>query len=238
MNKKKELLVRSCILLVGLLIAHAGVALFLLVGLGTDPFNVLVQGVSQFLSNQNWGFTLSHGSVHRIICLLIILVLLVVDRSYVKVGTIVCMLCGGPFIDLFNVLFSPWVSESLPLVLRLLITAAACCILAFGMTIVIKSDAGTGPNDLVSIVISDKIHKRFGIVRLVTDAAFVFIGFFLNASIGLGTLVCVVLVGPVADFFLPVSGKMVDRLLNQNKIKKFLGKDYESVSNAQSGGAA
>lgn len=238
MNKKKELLVRSCILLVGLLIAHAGVALFLLVGLGTDPFNVLVQGVSQFLSNQNWGFTLSHGSVHRIICLLIILVLLVVDRSYVKVGTIVCMLCGGPFIDLFNVLFSPWVSESLPLALRLLITAAACCILAFGMTIVIKSDAGTGPNDLVSIVISDKIHKRFGIVRLVTDAAFVFIGFFLNASIGLGTLVCVVLVGPVADFFLPVSGKMVDRLLNQNKIKKFLGKDYESVSNAQSGGAA
>ena len=85
------------------------------------------------------------------------------------------------------------------------------------MTIVIKSDAGTGPNDLVAIVISDKIKKRFGIVRLVTDAVFVLIGFFLDASIGLGTLVCVVLVGPVADFFLPVSGKIVDRLLNQTK---------------------
>lgn len=29
-------------------------------------------------------------------------------------------------------------------------------ILALGMTIVIKSEAGTGPNDLVAIVISDK----------------------------------------------------------------------------------
>jgi uncharacterized membrane protein YczE len=35
-----------------------------------------------------------------------------------------------------------------------------CIILAYGMTIVIKSDAGTGPNDLVAVVISDKTKKK------------------------------------------------------------------------------
>ena len=47
-----------------------------------------------------------------------------------------------------------------------------CVILAYGMTIVIKSDAGTGPNDLVAVVISDKLHQKFSITRLLVDGAF------------------------------------------------------------------
>ena len=39
----RETVLRAIILLVGLLIAHLGVTLFLLADLGSDPFNVLVQ---------------------------------------------------------------------------------------------------------------------------------------------------------------------------------------------------
>ena len=41
----KEWAVRVVILLVGLCIAHLGVTLFLLSDLGSDPFNVFVQGL-------------------------------------------------------------------------------------------------------------------------------------------------------------------------------------------------
>lgn len=37
-------LLRILILFVGLVIAHLGVSLFLLADLGSDPFNVMIQG--------------------------------------------------------------------------------------------------------------------------------------------------------------------------------------------------
>ena len=90
-----------------------------------------------------------------------------------------------------------------------------CIILAYGMTIVIKSDAGTGPNDLVAVVISDKTKLKFGIVRLCVDGVFALIGFLLGGILGVGTLVCIALVGPVAGLFMPVNEKVVNTLVNR-----------------------
>ena len=93
--------------------------------------------------------------------------------------------------------------------------ALGCLILAYGMTIVIKSDAGTGPNDLVAVVISDKLHRKFSIVRVIVDVLFVLVGFLLGGSFGIGTIICAFLVGPVAGFFLPVNEKLVQSVLKK-----------------------
>ena len=210
----KELLARLVILLAGLTVAHFGVTLFLLANLGADPFNVLVQGVYQTLARvTGWTF-LTHGRVHIALCFVIIAALLFIDRSYIMPGTVVCMLCGGPIIDLFTLLLSaPFAAYITSFWLKLAVLASGCVILALGMSIVIKSDAGTGPNDLVGLVISDKLHKKFGIVRVLCDLAFVLAGWLLGGQVGVGTLVCAVLVGFVADFFLPRSEKLVALLL-------------------------
>ena len=47
----REWLIRIIILMVGLTIAHLGVTLFLLTELGSDPFNVLIQGLFRTLSS-------------------------------------------------------------------------------------------------------------------------------------------------------------------------------------------
>ena len=99
---RKETVLRAIILFVGLLIAHLGVTLFLLADLGSDPLNIPVQGLFHSLENLT-GFTfLTHGRVHIAVCFLIILILLIVDRTYVKLGTIICMICGGPIIDIYT----------------------------------------------------------------------------------------------------------------------------------------
>lgn len=198
------------VLLLGLTIAHLGVTLFLLSELGADPFNVLIQGLTGLVGKL---FPLSHGTVHMIVCALIIVALLVVDKSYIKIGTLVCMFCGGPIIDLFTLLLAPFISAASPTVLRYGALVAGCVILAFGMTIVIKSEAGTGPNDLVAIVISDKLKKKFSIVRVCTDACFVLVGALLGGVFGVGTIVCAFLVGPVAGFFMPRSEKLCKRMI-------------------------
>lgn len=214
----RELLLRVAILLLGLTIAHLGVTLFLLSDLGADPFNVLVQGIFRTISGITGFGALTHGYTHMGICFLIILVLLIVDRSYIKTGTILCMIFGGPIIDVFTLMLSPLFAHIQALPVKILILAAGCVILAFGMTIVIKSDAGTGPNDLVALVISEKTRVSFGIVRIIVDVSFVVIGFLLGGSFGIGTLICAGLVGPVADFFLPRNEKWINRLLNHFRL--------------------
>ena len=210
----REWLIRVIILMVGLTIAHLGVTLFLLTDLGSDPFNVLIQGLFRSLfSLTEWAF-LSHGRVHIAVSLLIILILLLTDRSYIKIGTVLCMVCGGPIIDFFTLLLTPLFAGISSLPLRILILALGCAILAYGMTIVIKSDAGTGPNDLVAIVISDKLKKKFSIVRIIVDVCFVAAGWLLGGTFGIGTIICAALVGPVAGFFLPFNQKIIERILH------------------------
>ena len=83
------------------------------------------------------------------------------------------------------------------------------------MTVVIRSEAGTGPNDLVAVVISEKSGIRFGITRVATDALFVLVGFLLGGKVGIGTVICAFLVGFVADFFMPLSNSLVQGILRR-----------------------
>ena len=212
----KELLFRIVILMIGLTIAHLGVTLFILADLGSDPFNVLVQGIFRTAADlTNWPF-ITHGRVHIVICFIIILALLAVDKSYIKIGTILCMIFGGPIIDIFTVVLAPVFSLTNSLVFKVIMLALGCVILAYGMTIVIKSDAGTGPNDLVSVVISDKTKKKFSIVRIIVDVSFVAVGFILGGSLGIGTIICAFCVGPVAGHFLPINEKLINYILKKS----------------------
>ena len=209
----KEWIVRTCILLAGLTIAHLGVTLFLLSDLGADPFNVFVQGIFRNIEAALPGGPVTHGRTHMVISLMIICILLLADSTYIKIGTVLCMAFGGPIIDFFTWMLHLILPAEIPLFTRVLMLVTGCVILAFGMTIVIKSGAGTGPNDLVAVVLSDKLHRSFSVVRLLVDGAFALIGFALGGTVGAGTIVCVALVGPVAGIFLPVSEKTVSRIL-------------------------
>ena len=210
----REMAVRVVLLLVGLWIAHLGVTLFLQTNLGSDPFNVFVQGLFRAIPWPEWA-GMTHGRVHLLVSLLIMVVLLVVDRSYVGIGTVLCMALGGPIIDVYTLWLSPFLNETLPLAVRVPMLAVGCVILAFGMTIVIRSQAGTGPNDLVAVVLSDKSGKPFGPVRIGVDLTFALVGFALGGVVGIGTIICAFLVGPAAQLFFPVSEKICVCVLNQ-----------------------
>lgn len=205
---------RVVLLLIGLCIAHLGVTLFLQTELGSDPFNVFVQGLFRSVPWPAWA-AMTHGRVHLLVSLLILLVLLMADRSYVGVGTVLCMALGGPIIDVYTLWLAPVIHGGLPLLWWLGLLVAGCLILAFGMTIVIRSQAGTGPNDLVAVVLSDKLKKPFGPVRVAVDCAFAGIGLALGGVLGIGTVVCAFLVGPAAQLFFPVSEQICQIALRQ-----------------------
>ena len=203
----RETAVRVALLLAGLCIAHLGVTLFLQSDLGSDPFNVLIQGLFRSIPWPGWA-GMTHGRTHLMVSVLIMAVLFFVDRDKVRIGTVLCMALGGPIIDGFTWLLGPWLNGSLPMWARAVMLAAGCVILAFGMTIVIRSEAGTGPNDLVAVVLSEKLKKPFGPVRVAVDLCFALAGFALGGVLGVGTVAAAFLVGPAAQVFMPVSGRI------------------------------
>ena len=91
------------VLLIGLTIAHLGVTLFLLTELGTDTFTVFIQGLSVV-------FGLTVGTVHVIVLCILMVVMLLTTKGYVKPGTVVCAFCGGPIIDLFTWLLGGYIN--------------------------------------------------------------------------------------------------------------------------------
>ncbi len=194
------------VLFVGLTIAHLGVSLFLISQLGSDPFTVLIQGIATAVG-------LSIGTCHVIALVLLMGVMLVATKGYVKPGTIVCAFCGGWIIDLFLWIFGDMVTEQSPMAIRLAVLVAGCVILSMGMSIVIKSNSGTGPNDLIAIILTDKVGKfPFSRVRMTCDVAFTLAGFLMGGVFGVGTIVAVVLIGPTVQFFLPRSEAVIAKL--------------------------
>ena len=219
----REVILRLLIMTVGLFVANSGISLFIASELGSDPFNVFVQGLFRTIEKTGVLPGLTHGTVFTVVCLLLIVIFLIVDRSYVKIGTVLCMLVGGMILDFWNPILTPLVSSAAALPARLAAIVIGCVLTACGMSIVIKSDAGTGPNDLVAVVISDKIHKKFSIVRICVDVAFVVIGYILGGTFGVGTIVAAFLIGPVAGFFLPRIEKLVNiivgKLIPESRLK-------------------
>ena len=190
------------ILLLGLTIAHFGVTLFLLSELGTDTFTVFIQGLSRV-------FGLTVGTVHVIVLCILMVVMLLTTKGYVKPGTVVCAFCGGPIIDLFTWMLGDYINGKSGMAVRILSMMAGCVILALGMSLVINSNAGTGPNDLVAIILSDKIEKiQFRWVRVGCDLFFVVFGFILGGTVGAGTICAVFLTGPLVQFWLPLTKKL------------------------------
>lgn len=198
------------ILLIGLTIAHLGVTLFLLSELGTDPFNVFTQGLSRITH-------LTVGTVHVIILVALMVVMFFTTKGYIKPGTVVCAFCGGPIIDFFSWLFRDYINGGSVMLVRVVSMLVGCVILALGMSIVINSNAGTGPNDLIAIILSDKIGRiEFRWVRVECDLIFVVLGWLLGGILGAGTIVAVFLTGPLAQFWLPRTKVLVQKVLRED----------------------
>lgn len=202
-RKAKDWAAALIVLLIGLTIAHLGVTLFLLSELGTDTFTVFIQGLSVV-------FGLTVGTVHVIVLCILMVLMLLTTKGYVKPGTVVCAFCGGPIIDFFSWLFANYINGGSSMAVRVISMVAGCVILSAGMSIVINSNAGTGPNDLVAVILSDKIEKvEFRWIRVDCDLFFVVLGFILGGTVGVGTIAAVCLTGPLVQFWLPITKKLV-----------------------------
>ncbi|MFA9380944.1 MAG: YitT family protein [Acetanaerobacterium sp.] len=185
----KQLLIRIGLLILGLFLIAAGVAVFSKASLGFDPFMIFDSGVSNALG-------LSLGMTHIAINLtLLLLYLLLRKRQYINLGTLLALTITGPLIDAFTWLIGHALPGEIGFASRVGMVLLACPLIGLGVYLYTGVRLGAGPNDLMAVIVSDMTGKPFGLVRILVDGVWTIAGALLGGKIGLGTLLSLFLVG-------------------------------------------
>lgn len=206
---KAGLWIRRLIMLAtGTVISQAGIQLFVAIALGSDPYMVFVQGIGALLG-------ISNGMAMNVVMLALIVLLVILTHGYVKPGTILCTFCVGPLVGGYEKLYGMILPQNPGLPMKLILILPASVVASFGLALMLQSAAGACPNDLISVVLSDKIDRlAFRYARILTDAAMVVVGFLLGAIcggnfwgsvVGIGTVASVILYGPIIQLFTPLA---------------------------------
>ncbi|MGN7247660.1 YczE/YyaS/YitT family protein [Janibacter anophelis] len=187
-----RLAVRLPLLLIGLFLYGASMAMVLRGTLGQIPWDVLHVGVSHHIP-------LSFGTIVIGVSLLVLLGWIPL-RQKPGLGTIGNALLIGPSADLvLSVLEAP---TQLGWRFALLIGGIVLNGIATGMYI--GSQFGPGPRDGLMTGIARVTGGSIRLVRTGIEIAVVVVGWFLGGVVGLGTVLYALAIGPLAQLFLPL----------------------------------
>lgn len=204
-----SLLVRWTRLLVGLWFFALGVVMFLRASLGLSPWDVLADGV-----RGNTPLTFGRAVI---LIGLVLVVLSLAAGIRPGPGTIANMLLIGIFADLMLASGIGSELDEAAILWRALTMLAGIVVTGLGSAMYIGAELGAGPRDSVMIAVAKRTGWRVGVARALIEGTALLIGVLLGGSVGIGTLVFALGIGPAVDiafqiFRMEPSGRRKDRL--------------------------
>ena len=214
MKKLSEATKRIIIFLIGMSIIQFGVALFLRMNIGSDPFTVFTQGLANTLNNL--GVNATTGTANRIILIVLFSIILLLNKSHIKIGTMICVVGVGPIIDLGVSMVSILPVESYNYLLKMFLIALGCFIIAIGFSMLSATKVGVAPNDIIPFIIKERTNWEYRWIRILMDAVLLISGFMLGGTVGVGTIIAMATTGPFIQLCLPYGEKLTNFILMGN----------------------
>lgn len=214
MKKLSETTKRIIIFLIGMSIIQFGVALFLRMNIGSDPFTVFTQGLANTLNNL--GVNATTGTANRIILIVLFSIILLLNKSHIKIGTIICVVGVGPIIDLGVSMVSILPVESYNYLLKMFLIALGCFIIAIGFSMLSATKVGVAPNDIIPFIIKERTNWEYRWIRILMDAVLLISGSILGGTVGVGTIIAMATTGPFIQLCLPYGEKFTNFILMGN----------------------
>lgn len=186
---------RLTIMLIGNVFLGMGISIFKLSGLGNDPFSGMVMALAD-----------TSGIVYARFLILLNLSLFVVQliwgRRFIGAGTVVNAVLLGYFATFFYDIWINVLGEPQLLWQRVVTVAIGVVVCSFGVSLYQTSNVGIAPYDALSLLMRDRFPRvSYFWHRMFTDALCALICFLFGGIIGLGTLVCMIGLGPIIHFF-------------------------------------
>ncbi|KAA9110678.1 YczE/YyaS/YitT family protein [Microbacterium rhizomatis] len=179
-------------LLVGLALYGVGCALTVEAGLGVDPWTVFAQGLSVRTG-------IGIGWITNIVGLLVLL-LWIPLRQKPGVGTVANILLVGTSMQATLAVIPPISGP----IAQFAVLGGGIVLVAVASGLYIGARFGPGPRD----GLMTGMHARFGwpiwACRLSVEASVLLVGWLLGGTVGIGTVLFAVLIGPLVHVALPL----------------------------------
>ena len=172
-------------LLIGCTVLGTGVAMLLAADLGSDGYSTFVNGLTLTTGVDFWIMNLLVGAV---------LVALAMLRKVIPgIGTVVQVVLVGVVVDVaLGMMATPD-----DLVWRGVLLAAAFPVLAVGIALYLGSHTGAGPAEAAALAWDPPVAFRWS--YSVVQGGGALGGWLLGATVGVGTLAVIFLLGPAVD---------------------------------------
>lgn len=203
------LALRIVVCTISIMFLGISIAFNTMADLGTDPISVFFIGMSKFTG-------LELGLSTNIVNFTLAVAVLIMDRKYINIGTLIYAFVLGISITLgmqiYNIIGFPdeiqWK----------ILSAVIGCMLAFvGLASFISINIGIDPWTATAIIISKRIGKPFGHVKIVLDVTTMLLGKLLGGPIGVITLFTAVAGGPIIQKISEALDKVFLKVLKSNK---------------------
>ncbi len=183
---------RLTLLLVGLALFGASMALIVRSTLGLIPWDVFHVGMQQHVP-------LSFGTV-VVLASLVVLLLWIPLRQKPGLGTVLNALLVGPAADLTLAIVRP-TDDLAP---RVALLAIGIVVNAVATGMYIGSQFGPGPRDGLMTGLSRVTGRSVRLVRTGLEVVVVAVGWLLGGIVGVGTVLFAITIGPLVQVFLPL----------------------------------
>lgn len=189
MNKtRKSIFLNSLLASLGLIIFGFGVYMTIQANLGVAPWDAFNLGLSKTVG-------ISYG-LASIIMSFICLGIDILLKEKIGIGMILDAVLVGVSVDVYN-----WIGiipAQTKLVFQLLLMLGGLIIMGFAVFLYMKAGLGCGPRDTMLVGLDRKLKKvPIGVISVCILAIVTLIGWLLGGPIGVGTLICAGLTGPI-----------------------------------------
>jgi len=184
----RETTIRIVTVLVGLVMFGSGIGALFLADLGLGPWDVLHDALAGLLDRQPGTVTIGMG--------LLLLGLVALFRQPIGPATVANVAIIGSTLNVILAVVDPPSSMAV----RVLLMGTAPLFVALGSMLYLGGGLGTGVRDGLMLALADSgLSLRTG--RTILEVTVVVAGTALGGSIGFGTVVFALLVGPLLQFF-------------------------------------
>lgn len=179
-------------LLIGLVLYGAGCALTIEAGLGVDPWTVFAQGLSIHTG-------IGIGWVTNLLGFLVLL-LWIPLRQRPGVGTIANILLVGTSLQATLAIIPPIEG----LLAQVAVLLAGIVLVAIASGLYIGARFGPGPRDGLMTGMHARLGWPIWLCRALVEVSVLVVGWILGGTVGVGTVLFAVLIGPLVHLALPL----------------------------------
>lgn len=178
----------------GVIVTGFCIGAFQKANLGADPFTCFVTGIASL-------FHSTYSTFYIIVTGLLLIGVLVVEKHYIGIATVINLFFTGMAADFMkHILDAAFPAPVIGVrIAMMLFGIFGTC---FAASVYFTADLGVSAYDAWSLIAANKYKLLpFRICRIITDSVCVLTGLVCHVTIGVGTVITALFMGPVVQWF-------------------------------------